>query len=197
MDQEGYIKFNCTWIECELIASDELHSLRFWREILYDHNLIGSYPDGTGFGNISKRLEKNIFLVSGTATGHIPNLTEQHFSLVTTFDIKKNALTCEGPVKASSESLTHAVIYESVPWVNAIVHIHNRTLWDKLIDIMPTTSAEVEYGTPEIALEIKRLLKTTSLEQEKIIAMGGHKEGIISFGAELGEAVNNILVLLS
>ena len=197
MDQEGNIKFNCTWIECELNPSDELHSLRFWREILYDHNLIGSYPDGTGFGNISRRLKGNYFLISGTATGHLPHLTEHHFSLVTAFDIADNSLTCEGPIKASSESLTHAVIYESVPWVNAIVHIHNGALWDKLMDIVPTTSPEVEYGTPEIAEEIKRLLKTTNLEQDKIIAMGGHKEGIISFGSELGEAVNNILVLLS
>jgi hypothetical protein len=42
--------------------------------------------------------------------------------------------------------------------------------------------------TPEMANEIKRLFKETLVAVEKILVMGGHVGGIISFGGTLEEA---------
>ena len=39
-----------------------------------------------------------------------------------------------------------------------------------------------------MANEIKRLFDETALNKEKILVMGGHREGIISFGKDLEEA---------
>jgi L-ribulose-5-phosphate 4-epimerase len=38
--------------------------------------------------------------------------------------IRKNSLTCQGQVKASSKSLTHAAIYAANPRVKAVIHVH-------------------------------------------------------------------------
>jgi len=185
---EGYIKFNCNWILSNDIPLDKVAELNRWREIMYDKGWIGLYPDGIGFGNISMRCNEKTFLISGTATGGLPTLTKSHYSLVTNYNLSTNTVTCMGPVKASSESLTHALIYECSAATNAVIHIHNLDLWNRLLHHAPTSSENISYGTPEMANEIKRLFAETALGKEKIIVMGGHQEGIISFGRDLEEA---------
>ncbi|HXR80655.1 MAG TPA: class II aldolase/adducin family protein [Saprospiraceae bacterium] len=185
---EGYIKFNCNWILSNDIPLDKVAELNMWREIMYDKGWIGLYPDGIGFGNISMRCDEKTFLISGTATGGLPILTKSHYSLVTNYNLSTNTVTCMGPVKASSESLTHALIYECSAATNAVIHIHNLDLWNRLLHHAPTSSENISYGTAEMANEIKRLFAETELREEKIIVMGGHQEGIISFGRDLEEA---------
>ena len=65
------------------------------------------------------------------------------------------------------------------------------------MDNVPTTKKEVPYGTPEMANEIFRLFKETAVQQEKIIVMAGHDEGIISFGKDLEEAGEILLNFLT
>lgn len=190
---EGYIKFNFERIPSDDIASDKIKDLNLWREIMYNKGLIGMYPDGIGFGNISIRCEGNTFLISGSATGGIPVLDKSHYALVTNYNLETNSLVCKGPINASSESLTHASIYECSISTNAVIHVHNLALWKRLMYEVPTSSDQVPYGTPEMANEIKRLFEETNLSNEKIIVMGGHEEGIISFGKNLEEAANVLL----
>jgi L-ribulose-5-phosphate 4-epimerase len=185
---EGYIKFNCNWIPSNDIPLNKVAILNVWREIMYKKGLIGVYPDGIGFGNISMRCNEKTFLISGTATGRLATLSESHYSLVTNYNLSTNSVTCAGPLKASSESLTHALIYECSAATNAVIHIHNLNLWNRFIHHVPTSSENIFYGTPEMANEIKRLFDETALSKEKIIVMGGHPEGIISFGKDLEEA---------
>lgn len=185
---EGYIKFNCDWIKAGPIDSNLIQELNVWRDTLYKLGLIGVYNNGIGFGNLSFRIENNSFLISGSATGNLKKLNENHYSLVTDYDLLNNTLTCTGPIKASSESLSHAAIYEYSPRINAVIHIHSISLWEKLKNKVPTTSEKATYGTPEMAFEIKRLFKETLVTDEKIIVMGGHQEGIIAFGKTLEEA---------
>ncbi len=185
---EGYIKFNCKWIPSNDIPLNKIAVLNVWRDIMYKKGLIGVYPDGIGFGNISMRCNEKTFLISGTATGGLATLNESHYSLVTGYDLSTNSVTCKGPVKASSESLTHAMIYECSAATHAVIHIHNLNLWNRLIHQVPTSREKIPYGTPEMAHEIKRLFEETALNKEKIIVMGGHPEGIISFGKDLEEA---------
>lgn len=193
MTDEGYIKFNCKWIKEELPERYKIDELNSWRQKLYDQQLIGAYSDGIGYGNISCRLTDNSFLITGTATGNLTQLTDEHYTRVSGFDLVNNTITCHGPIKASSESLTHAIIYTTLPEINAVVHIHNNDLWLKLLNKVRTTSPQVGYGTPEMANEINRLLATTNLKEDKIIVMGGHEDGLIAFGKDLTEAANNFL----
>ena len=192
-NETGSIKFNCNWIAADPIDEKRIIEINRWRNILFNHKLIGVYPNGIGYGNISIRLTDNEFLISGTSTGHLETLTDQHYSIVTSYNFTTNSVTCKGPIKASAESLTHAAVYEMDPGVQAIIHIHNKKMWDELLDKVPTTSSSVEYGTPEMALEIKRLFNSTDLIEHKILVMAGHEEGVISFGKDLEEAGEIIL----
>lgn len=190
---EGYIKFNCEWIKNKPLPINKLVEINKWRNKLYDLKLIGAYKNGIGFGNLSIRLEKNTFIITGSATGNLHTLNKNHYVLVNKYNFIKNSLICKGPIKASSESLSHAVIYECSSDTNAVIHIHDINLWKKFIDKLPTTDKNISYGTPEMAEEIKRLFIESKVNLEKIIVMGGHKEGIISFGKTLEEAGNIIL----
>ena len=188
--QDGYIKFNCHLTSEKIAIPSELFGpLNYWRNELWIKCLIGAYPDGIGYGNISVRVPgSDQFYISGSATGGIPELDHIHYPLVERCDLAFNAIWCRGLIKASSESMSHAAIYASNPEIGAVVHIHNRELWEKYLDILPTTNKTVEYGTPEMAYEISRIMSFPETLNKKIFVMGGHEEGIISFGKTVEEA---------
>ena len=196
MHDEGYIKFKANWIKKKALPDQRVEGIRHWRNLLFKEGLIGVYPDGIGFGNISQRYFSNQFIISGSATGHLPELQAEHFSLVTHFDIDQNKVTCEGPIIASSESMSHAVIYQECPEVNAVIHIHHLGWWEKWKDRLPTTAESATYGTPEMAKAIIGLLRESDLRhREKIFIMAGHREGIIAFGDQLPTVVASLLEL--
>ncbi len=194
--EEGYIKFNCRWIRAGPVPEGQITWINEWRNKLFDLGLIGADSKGTGFGNVSKRFKKNTFIITGSATGRLKRLNKDHYAMVNDYDLSGNSLTCSGPLKASSESLTHAAIYECSSDINAVFHVHSRELWEKLKGEVPTTSDEALYGTPEMAMEIKRLFERKQAGDEKIMVMGGHRDGIVSFGKtpdEAGEVLLNRL----
>ena len=194
MIDEGYVKYQCNWIKSEPMDLNEIAELNKCRNKLYELGLIGEYENGIGFGNISIRCSQpEQFVVSGTQTGNLPVLNENHYTRVTNFDLEQNSLTCYVSIKASSESLTHATLYQVDPKVNAIIHVHNLELWQELMYKVSTTEKNVSYGTPEMAKEIIRLFKQDNLIDKKILVMSGHEEGIISFGENLEEAANILL----
>ncbi|MCS6812008.1 MAG: class II aldolase/adducin family protein [Cyanobacteria bacterium] len=186
---EGVIKFHCQWIQGRSPDPELIADLMQWRERLYQAGLIGAYPNGIGFGNISQRVStSNQFIITGTQTGCLPRLSHNDYTLVTTFDLGQNTLTCVGQVKASSESLTHAAIYHCQPWVMGIIHVHHRRLWEQLLFQVPTTRADVPYGTPQMAGEMERLFREEDLATRKILVMAGHDDGVMTIGHSLDEA---------
>ncbi len=194
---DGYIKFSChLYPEKIEIPSSLFDPLNFWREEMWQKSFIGAYPDGIGYGNISVRIpNSDQFYISGSATGGLPELAQIHYPLVEQCDLSQNAIWCRGLIKASSESMSHSAIYSCSPDIGAVVHIHNRNLWEKYLGILPTTAQEVEYGTPEMAYEIIRLMRLPETQIKKVFVMGGHTEGIIAFGKTVEEAARLILAL--
>ena len=191
---EGYIKYQCHWQNKDAIAAKDVVELNQWRTKLYQLGLIGEYDSGIGFGNLSVRiLDSQHLIISGTQTGGIAELTVQHYTKVTDFDWQQNYVVCEGLIKASSETLTHAAIYVAQPQVNAVVHVHHDKLWRKLLNRVPTTDPDCAYGTPEMAEEIIRLCQQQQTQEQKIMVMSGHEEGILTFGSSLAEAVEVLL----
>lgn len=200
MIDEGYIKYQCDWSKKDAIAPSAVTDLTRYRNALYQLDLIGEYPNGIGFGNLSQKisgftttsdaslvapLASHPFIITGTQTGCLPTLSANDYALVTDFNPAQNTLTCQGQRKASSESLTHGIIYSSHPGIGAVIHVHSKQLWKQLLHQVPTTSADVPYGTPEMAAETQRLFKQTPLLQQKIFAMAGHEEGVVTFGETL------------
>lgn len=194
MASDGYIKFECRLTKAPSLDESGISSLMRWRDKLYALGLIGAYPNGIGFGNISVRIPgTDKFIITGSATGNIARLGASGYTTVTSVELDKNRLECTGPINASSESMSHAAIYASDKNTNAVVHVHNLELWNYTIDLLPTTGHDVAYGTPEMAEEIRRLFSETDVPEKRILVMGGHKEGLMSFGKDIDEAGNKML----
>lgn len=191
---EGFVKFNCHWSQSGPVISDEQYEIiNSWREILYNMDLIGAYENGVAFGNISMRTRGHQFVITGSATGEIPELEPGHYVKVNSYNIDDNAVQCIGPLKASSESLTHAAIYSADPDTNAVVHVHNIDLWNELIYKVPTTNPGMDYGTAGLAKDILRLFREPEIYEKRIIIMSGDRAGILTFGHDMDEAVNVLM----
>ena len=196
MIDEGYIKFEIDWQKSATPALPEIEELQYWRRPLYAAGLIGEYIElGIGFGNISARCAGGVFVISGTQTGHLAELERSHFSVVTECDPDANRVVCKGDVKASSESMTHAALYDLDPSIAAVVHVHDAKLWNSARDDWPTTAESVAYGTPGMAREFQRLYRDTAFPEHGIAVMGGHEEGLVSFGTDIAQAAARILDL--
>lgn len=194
--EEGYIKFNCKLSGSDFEFPDLVYeALEQWRGEMYNLGLIGMYDNGIGFGNISHRVgDTDQFIISGSATGNFQHLERKHYALVTAYNFEENSLECSGNIKASSESLSHAAIYEQLNSINAVIHVHSKSLWDRYRFQLPTTAESVAYGTPEMAGEIRRVISEDSLK-EGVIVMAGHEEGIIAFGRNMEIAGERIMAL--
>jgi len=200
-DEKGYIQFECDWEDAE--SPPVPAAILTWRERLFRLGLIGVYPDGIGFGNVSTRFSGPLpvpraprFLISGTATGSLPLLAPEHFAEVADFNLARNWLKCRGKVKASSESLSHAAVYTSAPATWAVIHVHHLKLWERDRGRLPTTDPAAEAGTPAMALAIQRLLENEAVRQCGVFVMGGHREGLMAFGESIEEAGERLLKLL-
>jgi len=195
MKEEGYIKYHFDW-KRDFIAlkKNELEEMNYWRAKLIAKSWIGVYDDGIGYGNISRRGLANEFYISGSATGGIPILSKDDYALVNEYDISKNYLKCSGQTAASSESLSHAALYENSESTKVIIHIHDLKLWKKYKNVLPTTSMQTSYGTPEMAYELQKIQSQIEFGS-KVIVMGGHEEGIIAYG-DTFEYVFKLLTML-
>ena len=188
-----YIKFNCT-LDKRMISEElNLEEINNWTAYLKRELLMGVDKDGVGYGNVSTRIKGNSFLITGSQTAKHAEMEREHYAVVDQYDFVANSVDCHGMLEASAESLTHAIFYETVPSVNAVVHIHSNHIWEKFINIKPTTE-KVPYGTPEMAFAIQKLLKAEEMKSG-IIIMAGHQDGILAFGSDLKEAVLNILAI--
>lgn len=195
---EGYLKFNCQRSDDDIVIPQQsFDELSFWRQKMVDRGLIGINTDGIGYGNISVRAAEGGFYISGTATGGLPELSQKHYALVNSWSFNLNSLTCSGRINASAESLSHAAIYDSLPGVAAVIHIHHKGMWEKYLSILPATSQDVLYGTPEIAFEIGKIVQAIKPEQDSILVMGGHEDGIVAWGKTLACAGEIILKCFS
>lgn len=199
---EGVIKFNLEFEKKDSITTDMIIELEHWREKLYQLKLIGQDSQlygGLGYGNISHRAKpgSSQFIITGSQTSQLPSLTPDHYALVVKTSIKENSLTATGQTKPSSEALTHAVFYNASKDINYVFHVHNKMIWEAAENLdIPVTDPLVRYGTPEMAFEIEQMLTSGVLGTRNIVAMGGHQDGIISFGKTADDAGQSLIALM-
>jgi ribulose-5-phosphate 4-epimerase/fuculose-1-phosphate aldolase len=204
MTGEGYVKYTVEHTMAPAIETPYWAKTPLWAETPYwaflnqartklrEMGLIGANSSGIGFGNLSVRVSGDQFLISGTATGAVPVLGPDGYCLIISFDVEKNRVVSTGPVKPSSEAMTHGVVYRSCPAANCVIHIHSRAIFDGMIrDNCPATPKTAAYGTPEIALAIGRCVKEAA-KNEGCIALAGHDEGGIVYGPTVERALSLI-----
>lgn len=193
MQTEGYIKFQAHWTRSAALEYAELEALNLWRQRCYANGWIGAYPDGIGFGNISRRLDTGgRFLISGSATGNFPVLDASHYALVEEVRASDNALWCCGPIVASSESMSHAAVYSACPEVEGVIHVHHQGMWEQLLVEGQATEPGATYGSPEMVAAILALLSRRAYQSVGVFAMAGHEDGVFAYGRNLEEAFRQL-----
>lgn len=206
-EQEGVIKYRLEHHWADPPKAALIRSLNAWRELLRGLGLIGQDPTrygGLDFGNLSRRLENPqgngtpAFLISGTQTGHLARLGPEHYARVRECDTKRNRILADGPIHPSSESLTHGAIYAAAPELIYVFHTHCPAIWQHARTLgIELTAADVPYGTPEMAADVYRLFTTTDARRRGVFAMGGHEDGVISFGHNIEAAGYAMVSLLA
>lgn len=195
---EGYVKFNQEFRDGPPPPEELLREINLARTRLYDLGLIGMDDSGIGFGNISIRCpigEEGLFIVSGTATGERRVLPAEAYARVIEYDIDRNRLISLGQTRASSESLSHAAVYAARDDVASVIHVHSRELYEGMLRAgYPATSVAAEYGTPEIARDIRDIAAASALGAGALVMLA-HQDGVIAYGGSVREAEEVLTVL--
>lgn len=179
--------------------ADLLHELNFWRNTLLDAGWIGQQPEcygGLGFGNLSHRLpqpgQPDAFLITASQTGHLKPLPADSWTLITHASLDTNQIQASGQQPPSSESLSHAAIYQTRMTANAVIHVHCPQLWQQAIEQdCPATPARTPYGTPAMA----KAIQNQANNDHGLLVMLGHQDGLLAWGKDLAEAANQLLQL--
>ncbi len=202
-EQEGVIKYQLNHDYAPLSPAIALSEINAWRSILYKLNLIGQDEHrygGLGFGNISQRvITKPLqFVISGTQTGHLEQLSNHDYCLVMEASPQDNSITSTGECQPSSEALTHASVYTQDDTVQAVIHVHSPAIWENThILQLAHTPADIAYGTPEMAKAVAQLINKHQCQHAAVFTMLGHEDGVIAFGTSLTQAAQMLIAQLA
>ena len=194
---EGVIKFSFTLLDGNPPEPGIVNSLEKIRKELYARGFIGVDESGLGYGNLSMlHPQSGNIVISGSQTGNLPELNPDKYAIITAYSFDSFHVTATGKSDPSSETLTHAAIYETLSDIRFIIHIHSKKLWDYMLQNDYPASHDVEYGSREMADEIKKMNQKNLFLKNSIFAMKGHEAGIISFG-KTGDAALQLILNLA
>ena len=197
-ETEGVIKFRLDFQSAEPPDGASYAELNAWRTLLFKLGLTGIDParyGGLAYGNVSRRLQNRSFLISGTQTGGLPWLNASHYCVADDCDIGANWLVAHGPIRPSSEALTHGAVYQVSAQTNFVFHVHSPEIWRAAGTLgIPMTHPDAAYGSLEMAREVAALLKDDATH---IIAMGGHRDGLLSVGEHPEDAALPMIQMLA
>ena len=197
-NKEGVVKFQaiCNGKESK-ISEQEIAELEKWRKKLFNLGLIGKYQkNGIAYGNVSIRIppysgdkRKRKYIITASQTSGIVHLNRKQYSTIISHNAEKNSVFYNGLMKPSSETMTHGSIYDQSSEIRCVFHVHSPLIWKNRKKLeLPQTAEDVAYGTPEMAHEVTRLFRETSVGKLGIFATGGHEDGIFSFGKTIEKA---------
>jgi len=193
---EGVIKFQLDFTPGPPLDATLVEPLLKWHNKLGQYGWIGRDPEryqGLGFGNLSRRCsgKPGEFIISGSQTGHLSNPDGSAYTLVHKANIRLNRVKATGMVPPSSETLTHAALYQADATINFVFHVHAPALWHiwQALDFL-SIPADIPYGSQEMATAAAQLLRHRPLRP---IAMLGHQDGLLAVGTGAAQAGNMLL----
>jgi len=184
---DGVIKYHVSHTQEQAPYFEEYDKLEALRARLFALGLIGETPDGIGFGNLSFRVDEGSFFITATQTGKQAQLLEDEYTFIESYDFDAFAVFSKGKLQPSSEALSHAMIYELHPDIQAVIHIHSAPLWHMMLKEQ-YLSTRAEYGTAEMVREISSLYAKHNPFEHHAFVMKGHEDGIVTFGRSIEEA---------
>jgi hypothetical protein len=201
--KEGIVKFNFSHKQKESITKKEIEPLNNIRKQLREWSLLGVYPADhpknpkTGYGNISKRVSNNKrrFIITGTQTSDKKKLTVEDYCRIISYSIKKGTVDSEGLSMPSSETLTHAAVYDAQSDINFVCHVHNKIIWKNYKELeLKTIPKEATFGSLKLAKEIRKFYQEH--DGTEVVIMLGHEEGILLGSKKKEDILDELQVLL-
>lgn len=200
-EPEGAIQFQ---LEHERRALDPaaaeaaVRALAGWRRILRQTALIGRRPDrydGAAYGNLSvlsapaEEGAQAPFHITGTQTSDLEALSAAQLARVEACELERNRVRSSGEVHPSSETLTHAAVYEAAVGAGAVLHVHSREIWTLGAHLgLAATPPAATCGTPQMALEVRQWVSRCGKPTGGLLTMGGHEDGILAWGPDTASA---------
>lgn len=202
-DQEGVIQFQLEHTSGPSLPLDQLCELMAWRKILRQLELLGEDPlryGGFGFGNISRRLPPIAndsacpFVITGTQTGSCSEIGPEHFTTVVECFPEQNRVASVGPIRPSSEAMTHAALYAADPELRVVMHVHSPHIWRSASQLrLPTTRVTAACGTAAMTSAVREMMP----QALGLLVMGGHEDGVLTFGQTADQAGVTLLSALA
>ena len=203
-DTEGVIQFGY-----ELESATEppagapvLQTLLAWRAVLRRLGLLGQTPGrygGLGYGNLSARDPERPgeFVITASQTGGIRDLDASGLCRILNYDLAGFRVSAAGTRPPSSESLSHAMIYQADPGVWWVFHVHSPEIWRRVAALaIPAIGADVAYGSPAMASAVAVVLATNSERPLTFVTLG-HEDGVFACGRTAGETGTLLVDLLA
>jgi hypothetical protein len=168
------------------IDRGDFERLRAWRMILKRLKLIGRDArryDGYAYGNLSVRDANTVrFFITATQTSDAPRLRAGDLVRVDAWDADRFEVVATGTRAPSSESITHGMLYEADPSIRWVMHVHAPVIWSAAARLdLPTTGAEVAYGSQAMAASVAALL-ARHRARPLLFATLGHGDGVFVCG---------------
>ncbi|WP_020408246.1 class II aldolase/adducin family protein [Hahella ganghwensis] len=199
METEGVIKFVLDHQWQALPDNIDIADLEAARSQLKERGLIGQDSaryGGLGFGNLSQRYHDDQFIVSGSQTGELPGLLKRDYALVVKADLATNRIWSQGEIKPSSESTTHALLYQLSGDIGAVIHVHSPEIWHRFEDLdLLYTPEDAPYGSQQLVKSVTALWEQKDLKSRGVFVMRGHQDGVMAFSGTVKGALANILAL--
>ncbi|MEO3879490.1 class II aldolase/adducin family protein [Rheinheimera fenheensis] len=197
-EQEGVIKFQLQYQQQAALIAEDVAELNCWRTVMLQLGMLGQMPtryDNYGFGNISQRYGSgNQFIISGSQTGGIANMTAADYALVTQCQPAQNRIEAIGETKPSSEAMTHGQLYQLSGDIHFVIHAHCPAIWQQAVALgLAQTGADVPYGTVAMTEEVARLFRDTAVLEQGIFTMAGHEDGVVAFGVTAAAAAQRLI----
>lgn len=154
-----------------------IEQLKYWCKIFHEQGLTPSHESGTA-GNLSFRINSgsNEFIITAAGLQAKCKLRDNDFVHVISCNITQRKVIVNGTKLPSSESMMHAVIYETLPDINSVFHGHYQALIDHAEILgLPITSTVCDYGTIELIESILPLLGQHSffiIRQHGFLSLG-------------------------
>lgn len=201
---EGVVQFGYALTQSSppFTTGADFAELQSWRHILHRLSLLGQSADvydGFAYGNLSMRRPDmgSSFLISATQTGGLEHTAQSDWVLITECDLATFQVAALGVKTPSSESVTHAMVYAADANITCVLHVHNHDIWNNAAALrLPTTGLTTPYGSPDLAMEVSRLLREHYV-RPLVFTTPGHEDGVFACGVQLASTAGALIKMLA
>ena len=179
-----------------------LSCLRGWREVLKRLGLLGQDParyGGLGFGNLSARdrTRPDEMIITASQTSGAEALEDDDLVRIVRSNPARFWVDAVGRQPPSSETLTHAMIYQADAAVHWVFHAHSPDIWRRAAALgLPATPAQVAYGSAEMVQAVAELIARQEPGPLAFVTLG-HEDGVFACGASADDAGSALVGLLA